>query len=470
MTPEGSRRIMLLGVALVVVAGVAVGDAVGSATVSTPQPIPASAMVAGSGASSSAWYCAGVAAAPGGTQASVLITNPASRHVGGTIDTVPVGSTTVAPQNFAVSPGQEIDDPVAAGASTVLVDGGGVGVEEELSGSLGSTVAPCASATSAHWYFAEGSTASGDVLHVALFNPLPSPAVVDVSFVSASAGVEEPPAYQGIPVAPGTVVTEDVTDHVPGDPALATEVDVLSGAVAAAEVSEMAGPGSGGLSLVDGESAPGSVWAFAQNADLPGGGNSFGILNPSSSSATVTVSIALAQGEAKPLTLRVPPQALVPLVTQDQTRIPIGSPFALTFSASHGSRIVVTRLASSSGTVTPAAGVSQGEPGGIRRWLVPPVAPGETPSGLAVVDLAGRPVTMTIDGLVDGRSSPITGERDVVVSPGSLHLVSFTTATPVGWAPMEVVADGPVAVELDPAPAGPPGTDTIPAWPLLSSG
>ncbi|HMK62845.1 MAG TPA: hypothetical protein VK386_04425 [Acidimicrobiales bacterium] len=361
--------------------------------------------------------------------------------------------------------------PVVAGADSVVVDGGDVGVAQQLSGPAGISTAPCSSSTSSNWYFAHGSTASGDAVQVALYNPMLTPAVVDVSFVSASTGLVVPPAYQGIPVSPGTVVVENAGDHVSGDPTLATEVSVLSGQVVAAETVERGSPPpAGGLSLVDGVSSPLRQWAFAQNADISGGGNVFDILNPSSSSTTtVTVGPVFVHGQAAPLSLRVGPQSLVTFVAQDQTRIPATVLFGLTFSTRNGPGIVVSREASG-GSAPPVIATTEAQPGGVEQWLVPSVPPGESAWGMSVLDLAGRAVRVTVLQLsADGRATAVRGETDVRLTPAVVHLVSSATA-PVGLLPTVVRATGPVAVELDCAPAQPPGVETVPAWPFLSPG
>lgn len=461
----GRPRRALLAVALAAIAAVCVVNAEVSTT-AAPAPVarPASAILAGSGAGSSAWYCAGVAAAASGDAATLVMTNPGPKAVEGLVETVSAGASGPASSAVTVAPGRELSLPVGLGASTVLLRGGGLGVSEAVADPLGWSLAPCASTTSTSWYFAQASTASGDAMQVALFNPTPTPAVADVSFVSASSGLVVPPAYQGIPVDPGSVVVENVSDHVPNNPAFATVVRTLSGSLVASELDEFGTPGNGGTSLLEGAVAPRTRWAFAQNADGSGGGNVYSIFNPGSRPATVTVSIALAQGQAAPLTVRVPPQSLSSLTTQDQTRIPAGTLFGLTFSSSPGSGIVVARQTSAPGTALPASALTAGEPSE-SHWLVPPVPPGQSPGNLTVVDLAGRPLHVRVLGFGPGAG----GARPTTIDPQSVLVVSPSPQAPVGSSPVEVDASGPVAVEMAVAPAQAPGTGEVPAWPLLAS-
>ena len=123
-----------------------------------------------------------------------------------------------------------------------------------MAGPLGFSQAPCASRTARHLYFADGSTALGDGLSLSLFNPTATIAVVDVTFVTAT-GVLAPPAYQGIDIPGGALVTENIDDHVENIAHVATAVAALSGQVVATEL-ESAGPaGSGGPSVVSGPAA-----------------------------------------------------------------------------------------------------------------------------------------------------------------------------------------------------------------------
>lgn len=131
-------RLALLVVALAAIAAVCAVNAEIAITASPKPAAPlASAIVAASDAGSSAWYCAGAAAAPSGDQAALLMTNPGPKAVAGTVSTVAQNSSAVTRVDFSVPPDQQFDLPVGDGASTVLLRGGGVGVSEVVNGALG---------------------------------------------------------------------------------------------------------------------------------------------------------------------------------------------------------------------------------------------------------------------------------------------------------------------------------------------
>ena len=405
----------------------------------------------------------------------MLVTNAGTRTVTVELETFAVtkpgassgGGSPSATQPVSVPAGSQVAEPVTGGAAEVLVEGGAVGVAEEFSGPLGWTDAPCAGTTSPNWYFPQGKTAGGGGLQLVLFDPMPSPAVANVAFVTTAGAVVAPPAYQGVPVEPGAVVVENVGDHVP-DGSFATEVTAASGALVADEVDEGTAPGGQGwMSVVGGVDAPATTWAIPESPQVPGGSNEFTILDPSGEPATVTVSFALSQGVATPLVLKVPAHATTAVASENQTRIPANTLFGLRFTSS-GPGVVVGRTTYVAGAAPATTGVTLGLPGGFRRWLVPPTPPGRIPLQLALMNLGSRRVQVRTTALgAAGRAQP--GGAPIVLPPGAAVAVPPSPATPVGLQPLEITADAPIVVELEPGPAGATGVSVVPAWPLLAA-
>lgn len=469
MSPDAPRRVSLLAGTVLAIVGISVADAVVSAKApSTPSAPPAAAVVADAAASSSVWYCSGPAAAPAGSQATVLLTNSGSRAVAGTLHTATPGGASAA-QQFVVPPATQLSLPVPLAAVEVALQGGGVGAAQQVSGPLGTSAAPCSSAASSTWYFGHGSTAGGAALQFTLFNPLPTPAVVDLSFIGPSGAAPiVPPAYQGIPLAAGAVVVENVADHVPGNGSLAAVVEALSGSVVATEMQEVGVAPNSGLSLVDGAGSLASQWSFAANANSPG--LTFTVVNPSDRAVVVNAAIALLQGRAAPLTLQVPAESSVTLASQDQTRIPAGAIFGITFTGSGGAGIVVARQVAG-GAPFPQSALTSGQPGGISHWLVPPMPPGQLAGDLAVVGLSRGVVHVTIFEIgPSGLRSVASGNRGIALAPGTLDFVLTPSASLlVGARPTIIEADGPIALQLDPAPTGTPGGEPVALWPLAAA-
>jgi len=436
--------------------------------------------VAPTATESSAWFCAGGSGAQGGAPATIVLTNSGGRPVRGTLTAVSAVAPG-APQPAPWSGAQTVSLTVPAGgqvtvgagqlgstglvAAAVVLDGGGVAVSESVQSPLGWSMAPCAPSTSTSWYFAHGATAQGGGLILSLFNPAATDAVVNLALVSSTAGYVAPAAYQGIDIAPGSLVTENIGDHLPSDTAVATEVSTLSGAIVATELQSVGAPGDGGISLTLGSPAATSRWVFPQSTGIPEGTVAFHVLNPTTTPATVSVAIGLSQGAgAEPLSMHVPAQSLVTLSAQSQTRIPTGVPYSLTFTST-GTGIVVSRAASApagSPAGVPEVGDVSGVPGGARRWILPAVvAPGNGAWSLAVVDLGTSAATVKI---VTPNGHAVAGQPTRKVELGSPLVIGPNPGAPFGTAPFEVTSDQPIAVELDALPVAEPGVVVVPSF------
>jgi hypothetical protein len=475
MTDTARRAVLILGI-LAVIVGIGVADG-GAGPVGGATTAVSSVAVPRAGAESSAWFCVGGTATGGDGQATMLLTNPTPRPVTGTVTTVstnsaPVAMTVPVPARTQTAVAPAPGSPGGSMASTVVFNGGGIGVSQVLSGPLGFTNAPCASTTAGHWYFADGSTAAGDTLTLSLFNPTNTVAVVDVSFV-VSTGLLAPPAYQGIDVPADTLVTQNIGDHVQNNPHVATVVTSLSGAVVAAELGAVGPAGSGGPSVVLGATTPSTTWSFAQNTDVTSGSTVFHVFNPSDRSARVMVKIGLEQGQAEPVVMNVPAGSVSTLDTATLARLPVDVPFAMTFDSGGGDSgggvgIVVDReVISPAGAPAPEVGEVAGVAGGALQWLLPAeYSPSTGVSTLAVMDLNRSPVTVTLSTLSPDGLVAVPGLKGVRVRPGAPLVVTPGPGAAVGTEPMEIVSSGPVAVELDAVPVGSPGVVVSPALPL----
>jgi hypothetical protein len=482
MSDNGRRALLILG-ALSVLVGIAVADAgnggaQGAATPSSGAAavsVSTATGVAGRRAESAAWFCVGGTGAGGVAPSQLLFTNPVPTAVTATATSVAVGATSMAPvppvallapghAQVAVAPAPGVTGGLVA--STVVLDEGGVGVSQVVSGALGFSTAPCASTTARHWYFANASTAQGATVTLSLFNPTATIAVVDVSFVTAG-GVIAPPAYQGIDVPGNSLVAENVGDHLPDTAAMATTVTTLSGAVVAAELETYSQAGSGGPSIILGTKQPATSWSFAQNTDVSTGATVFHVFNPTPRPATVTVTVGLAEGAAEPIVLHVAPQSVATLDTHKVTRIPLDTAFAATFRSSRGVGIIVDRhVTAPPAAAAPEQGDTVGVPGAATRWLLPTVSAPATQMSLAVVNPNRRAVTISVSTFSDRGLVAVPGLRRVRIAPGAPFIVAPTPGSAVGSLPLELRASGPVAVEMDALPVGSSGVVVIPALPL----
>ncbi|MHB1502710.1 MAG: DUF5719 family protein [Acidimicrobiales bacterium] len=468
-------RLRVVALVVAILAGGAIVDrVVGRAPAPSPAlPPPAeAAVVAGRGSQSAEWACPGGTGRTGPAPALIVMTNGSTRPVGGTLTAV---SSTGARRTETISvPAASQVTAIPADmvtgawvAASVLLDGGGVGVSEEVSGSPGWGVAACASTAAASWYFPGGSTGSGRSLYLALFNPGVTDAVVDISFATPT-GVSEPPADQGVIVNPGALTVLNVGNHVLNEPRLATSVRALSGSVVASET-EIPRPGlPNGIGLTLGSPLAATAWSFPQTTDQVGSYVAFNIFNPSSRPARVKARFAIAGGLRSTLTVEVASGSQKVLYTTGQARIPPGTSFASTFVSTRGVGVVIDRnVLAPPGAPPPRFGVTGGAVAGARTWLVPAVpAPGAGPWTLAVQDLAGRPVQVTVLALEDGQQVPIGSLDGLRVRAAEPLIIGPKPGPPVGRVPLLLRADGPVVVSFDVLPSGSPGVVSLPAIPI----
>lgn len=481
----GARLAAVVSV-IAVVAGVAV-----TAALTPVRAAPAASgvadgvVVAPGGAQSSSAFCAGATAGSGGAADAVItltnstrrpvrgamtsVTGPdsgtatgaASGATGGTATARPVvrravvvpalGSTTVDPG--AGLPG----GPVAA---SFVFAGGGVAVNQIVSGPSGWSTAPCASGTSASWYFAGGSTVPGDMLSLALFNPASTDAVVNVSFVTGG-GVIAPQGYQGLVVSPGRLVVEQVGSFVQDHPEIATVVSAQSGALVADELQVRSAAATTGLSLRLGSPSLSATWQFAQTTSSPGATVTFHLANPGNTPADVTIAAHLAIASVVPIQVQVPAQSVMAYNASASSRLPKQIPYAVTIDSS--TAIVVGRsVQAANGATSPVWGSTAGTTTVATHWLVP--APGVA----GATGVANAPVAnATVDSLAISNPGPLTADvivtalgnrqpsASVAVAPGSVIVIGSSRVG--GLQAFDVRSSQPVALEEDDGPAAAPG-------------
>ena len=488
----GRGRLVALVVLAVAIAG---GGVLATVTARRPprttlQPAALAAEVAPAGSASSSWYCPGAPgpAADAGTT-DLLLTNAAGRavRVGVVVvdslgaqrqDTLELGPHAEA----SLAPGQ-----IVAGAwlaARVEVAGGAVSATELVDGrivrtgrrgparSTGRTVASCASEVSPRWYFASGSTREGSTLRVALFNPTPNLAVVDLSFVTSS-GFTAPAPFQGLVVEPWTLRTLTVGAYVQNQGSIATMVTSRSGAVVASEFQLYGPAGDAGVSLALGAPATSTRWDLPGVQDESGGASALVVFNPSAQSVRVGVDVRLPSGPVAPFTQVLGPRSVWTLPTGEELRIAPEEHYALQVRTTEPG-VVIARVGSGSPR-GPAPWWAQDvtvtglETSAAHTWVVAnlPVAP--SPVSSAAPDARPR-ATSALTFQNPGRRTlrvkvvSWAGARrnvEVVEVPA---LEATTVVAPSG--PVFVRADGPVAVMGDASPAGMAGVVGVPAVPV----
>lgn len=442
-----------------------------SAAVPAPNPAPAPATSDGvpvtpaASYSSSAFCVAGTGAA---ASATVYLTNPTRRPVSGVMTTVSAASSATVRRSVRVPAlGSAAVAPApGGGASSLAFAGGGVVVDQGVAGPGGWDLSPCASRTSGQWSFAGGSTASGNLLSLALFNPAATEAVANVSFLTPD-GLVTPQNYQGLEIPAGQLVVENVGDFVQNVATIATLVTAQAGSLVSSEFQQWSPGGTGGVSLRLGSPALATTWRFAQTTTLPGSSVDVTIGNPGTAPVTASLSAGLSSGTVVPHQVVVPPLSVAVFAASSDTGLPLQTAFSLTVTSS-GPTVVGRSVGAPGGSAAPVWGSSPGTVTVGDRWLVPgPGVPGAPAvSGAAVNSLAvANPGTAPVRVVV----SPVGGSGPVAmftVPAGRLSVVLSKALT--GLVALVVSASQPVYVEEDAAPTGAPGVVSSTGFPLTA--
>ena len=91
----------------------------------------------------------------------------------------------------------------------------GVAVSRRIRSTYGSDVASCSSVVADAWYVVSGDTQADAVSQLVVYNPLPTDAVIDLSFASeAEVGPYVPPDLVGLVVPAANTISIDIGAHV----------------------------------------------------------------------------------------------------------------------------------------------------------------------------------------------------------------------------------------------------------------
>ena len=477
MSRHASRNVRRAPILLVVLGALVAGglaDRAGSRPVDgalTAQSVQAVPVAAPAGAYSSSWFCAGATdASPNYAAGRIVVANGAATPVTGTVTIVPSSGSPVSTP-ISLGPDSQISVPetVSAGSpwvgAIVDVDGGAVAVTQVVDGPLGRSVSPCATSGSQHWYLPSGQTRVNASETVLLLNPYPTDAIVDLSF-SSDQGAEAPQDFQGLDVPPGGLVAVPLGTHLRRRAFIATSITARTGNIVAWETEIVTPPANGaaivgtpaassplsdpalavaGLTVTLGAPSAGSSWAWPDGLAGPSLDEQYVIYNPGPATASVRLSLGLQQGTAEPIPLTVGPYQVVPVVAEQQARIPAGAPHTATVVSVNGVPVVAARTVTANkaavagGLTVTGLGQMLGERLAAPGWIVAATATDSAHSGQLVVENPGtRAVKAAVAGLGPAGSLSVPpGGRSALPVPNGVN------------GPLLVTASGPVYVEYD---------------------
>lgn len=447
-------------------------------------------LVSDASARSSTWFCAGgTGTVGGGADHTVVVTNPTDRPVSGRIEvyTYGTGVKTAQPAGnyaFKVAPGgrfsARLGDIVAAEWVAALVDvaGGGVVVDQELRGPAGADVARCASRASTEWYFPWGQSPVGSSLRLALFNPFPGDAVVDLTFVTDD-GFRSPEDFESLLVPARQLLIVDVGAVVTRRAHVSSIVRVRTGRVVAEQLQTTTSP-SGGVSLAGtlGAQALASTWYFANGRADRNTVERFVVFNPGELALEAELRVLNEAGDdaarIEPFALRVGPNGYAEIILNREPRLSLPNSHAVVVQAFGDVPMAVARILQT-GDQAPQQAQPETKPGDggndayalpaglavttgsavvAQRWLASSVVPqGGGAARVAVFNPSpDKAVTASFFGM------GLAAIPDVVVPAGQRKEISVMAIPGNSGLPggaIQVTATGPVVVEHWVATVGP---------------
>lgn len=381
---------------------------------------------------------------------NVILTN-ASRHVRtATVtaidDTGHVAQTKVAIKGLATTD-VGVSGEVSGGTwlmAQVLVDGGGVLTSEQIAGSQGRTVSACAARTSSTWQFAGGSTERGQALTISLINPTATPAVANVSFITADAGAASPQASQGLVVAPHAVVTVPVQKLVAHGSHVASEVYVTQGRLVA--FATQVSPSPVGVGVALGQADLESKLVLARLIASQGATITLDVANPTPQAQVVIVRVRIPSGWLAPWRQIVDPYSVWPLVVAPTSRVPATDVLAVTVRAS-GAGVSAFATTQVPGATSGGWGSTPltSPPSGSSTVLVPKV-PGLDRDGITVFNPGSSPITVLGQALNPIGSATIRQLTQIIIPAGGIVSVGPRVLSRMAGQTVSVTGSGPMSV------------------------
>jgi hypothetical protein len=412
----------------------------------------------------STWYCAAGSAtgdSTGFAEQTVGIVNASDEEVAGRLTAYSdKGETKVQSLRVGAHDRQTVrlSDVVKSLWASALVElsGGEVTVSQVFSGPAGRAVGACASAPAPDWYFPAGTTRNGSRNLLALFNPFPGDATVDINFDTED-GARTPQQFQGLVLRGGRVTVVDVGAVVTLRAHVSTSVHARTGRVVVQQIQSADGREGGqeGLAVTLGAMSVSKVWSFAVAAPPASEAHEIvSVFNPGDTDASVEVQVQIDQadqvGSVEPYRLSVPAGRSATVDLMSDGRIPRGAERWIIVRSVEGPSVVVERVigakrSADSGGFTYTMGV----PIGATAWLSTLGAPSwGTSSVLAIANpsaVGEVSVTVIVHGV--GSATELSELRDVVIAPGERRTIDLSSVLANrAEASIEVRSDFPVVL------------------------
>jgi hypothetical protein len=427
----------------------------------------------------STWFCPGVpATGAAGTGGDVVVANAGDQPLTGRItfmagegQAVEVPLSVPPYQKAAVSAAASVQGPYVA--AIVEVDGGGGLVEQRSTQEAGTSVAPCTTETSAHWYFAEGFTADASTEQLVLSNPFEQSVIVDIGFATDE-GSREPPELQGIPIPPRSVQVIDLDSIAARDEAqVAIRVDASRGTLIAGRAQLYNGGGRLGYSMTLGSPTLRSQWWFANGSKGAGTSERYSIYNPTTDAVQVApLYLGLGETQVTVDPITVPAGEVVTFTSDTVAGLPDGRHAVVFDTGGSAQSLVVERAITRTIDDIPTTSVLLGAvatPDGQvpSSWTLA-IGPGEpTEDALVVYNSTGQAGTITVKAVTPTGLQNVPGLEEVALPAAGLASIPLTDPSAID-AQLVVLSTVPAFVERSlPREPGAQGRTTTWAVPVM---
>ena len=376
------------------------------------------------------WFCPGVPGTGDGVEAELVVANRTGTRLEGTVLIVNDARENVR-LDLAVEGWShavvDLDQTLPGGTigAVVEVEGGGALVEQVSRQPAGDSSAACATATSDHWYVADGFTVAGSTDALVLTNPGEQTVVVDVSFVTRE-GPRSPNRYSGLTISPRSVRVLDLGAPGAGaqsEPVLAVEVAASQGRLVVGRSQTFRGGGRTGTQVSLAQPALREQWWFAGSHFGDGRAEEYVLYNPTDDDVNAEVVILGVPADVQPDPVSVPKRSVATFSPATVDGMPAG-PYAVVFATLADRSLVVERVSTHTtdgGVLTNvlAGATSRPDNGFIpTAWLVTR-APAEATEQALVVHNADN-VAGTVTVYAVGASGPaVVPGLDSVTLPAS---------------------------------------------------
>jgi hypothetical protein len=329
------------------------------------------------------WFCPGAPATGDDVQAELVVANRTGARLEGTVLVVNDARENVR-LDLAVEGWShaivDLDQTLPGGivGAVVEVEGGGALVEQVSRQAAGNSTTACATATSDHWYLADGFTVDGSTDALVLTNPGEQTVVVDVTFVTRE-GPRAPNLYSGLTISPRSVRVLDLGAPGAGaqsEPVLAVEVEASQGRLVVGRSQTFRGGGRTGTQVSLAQPALREQWWFAGSHYGDGRAEEYVLYNPTDDDVDAEVVILGVPNAVPADPVAVPARSVTTFSPATLDGMPAGA-YAVVFATLADRSLIVERVSTHTtdgGVLTNvlAGATSRPDNGFVpTAWLVP---------------------------------------------------------------------------------------------------